>query len=823
MLKRMFDVACAAVGLLICGPFFVLVSILIKIDSTGPVFFRQVRMGRGFQRFSIWKFRTMVQDAPDKGGTITIGQDLRMTRLGRVLRAYKIDELPQLINVLRGEMSLVGPRPEVPIYVELFKKEYEEILTVRPGLTDLGSLKFIHESDLLEDAADPEEEYRRRFLPEKIRLAKIYIEHASFLFDLAVIAQTLLYLIGVRLAVCELPEPQQSAKQAGQRYGDKVKSLILRWRRPLVVILDLSLIMLANYLAFWLRFDGDIPVEEEGLFLRMLPWLVVIRGVAFSAFRLNEGLWRYTSIWDFKCIVSGVFTSSVAFYCLVDFGFGLTEYPRAIFIIDSLLLVGFLVGVRLPSRLFREQVVGKRKRKVLIYGAGDLGESLVREMKSTPAIRYEPIGFIDDDSSLFGQRIHGIQVLGTRQHLARIIPAAKPDEIILALPNGKPGHLREIVASLEPFQLSIRTVPRLRDMLEGKSTISQVRNLALEDLLPRAPVGSHSEAVSHMIRGRRVLITGAGGSIGSELSRQIAELRPDAIILYERHENSLYTIARELEDRGYSSITHPIIGDVTDDSRLHAIMKEYRPDIMFHAAAHKHVPLMELNAAEALKNNCIGTRIAAESADKFGVERFVLISTDKAVNPSNVMGATKRVAELVVQGIARGSRTCFLTVRFGNVLGSNGSVVLRFQEQIAAGGPVTVTHPDVRRYFMLISEAVHLVLQATTLGEQGAIYILDMGEQIKVLDLARNLIRLSGFLPGKEIPISFIGLRPGEKLSEELIGKGETAEPSPLEKILRIRTTTANGISFGILEKLSDDEISAILDKKTDEIYTAPL
>ncbi|MDK2742969.1 MAG: polysaccharide biosynthesis protein [Nitrospira sp. BO4] len=292
-----------------------------------------------------------------------------------------------------------------------------------------------------------------------------------------------------------------------------------------------------------------------------------------------------------------------------------------------------------------------------------------------------------------------------------------------------------------------------------------------------------------MVRGKCVLITGAGGSIGSELARQITLFEPKMLLLYERHENSLYNIHKELDDRKLAFPILPLIGDVTDAHRLCTVLEQYKPQILFHAAAHKHVPLVEMNPLEAVKNNCIGTRVTAEAANLYGVEQFVHISTDKAVNPSSVMGATKRVAELIIQDIARTSRTRFLLVRFGNVLGSSGSVLLRFQEQIRSGGPVTVTHPEIRRYFMLIPEAVQLVLQAATIGEQGHIYILDMGEQIKVLDIARSLIRLSGFIPGKDIPIRFVGLRPGEKLYEELVGEGEVAVGSSLDKILQIRTT----------------------------------
>jgi FlaA1/EpsC-like NDP-sugar epimerase len=642
----------------------------------------------------------------------------------------------------------------------------------------------------------------------------MYIEHASLRCDLAIIAQTAFNLIGIPAVIFEHPDMQGHVRRGAHPCGPKFEAIIIRWRRPLIITLDFALVILANYLAFWLRFDGDIPAEQRDLFVHMLPWLVLIRGVAFILFRLNEGLWRYTSLWDLQRIAGGVFTSTLVFYGWIHWGLGMAEYPRSVVIIDSILLIGFLVAVRLLSRVLRERLVWRQKKRVLIVGARDIGEKIVREMKTSPSLRYEPIGFIDEDPSLRGQRIHGVRVLGTRVDLARILAVERPHEVLLALPQSDPSTTRDIIARLESFKVPIKTLPRLTDWLDSKSAISQIRNVALEDLLPRAPVGAKPEAVRHMVVGRRVLITGAGGSIGSELCRQLAELEPDALILFERHENSLYKIASELVDRGYSSIVHPVIGDVTDAVRLHAVMKEFRPTIMFHAAAHKHVPLMELNAGEALKNNCIGTSIAAAAADQFEVERFVLISTDKAVNPSSVMGATKRVAELVVQEMARVSQTRFLTVRFGNVLGSNGSVVLRFQEQIEAGGPVTVTHPGVHRYFMLISEAVHLVLQAATLGEQGAIYLLDMGEPIKVLDLARNLIRLSGFVPDEEIPITFVGLRPGEKLHEELVGKGETAEPSPIDKILRIRTVATPEMAY-LVQRLIKSEQPAVFKSST--------
>ena len=808
MTKRVVDTLGAFCGLVVCAPLFAVVALLIKIDSRGPVLFKQIRVGRSFQQFCLYKFRTMVQGVSGEGEALTLEDDPRITRIGGVLRKFKLDELPQLFNVLKGDMSLVGPHPEVPYYVEKFREDYQDVLRVRPGLTDLASLKYIDEQVLLGKAAKPEDEYTNKILPEKIRLAKLYIEHASLVFDLAVIFQTLLQLLGLRSVILKVTDRDDQDEVAFLE-SSVVFRFLSKYRRPIIISFDLAFIVLANYLAFFLRFDGQISSDASQLFLMTLPWLIVIRVIAFMVFRLNEGLWRYISIWDLKKIVGGVIAGTVAFYALVYWGFSFTEYPRSIYIIDSILLIGFLCGIRLAVRLFRERKVLRKTKRVLIIGAGDAGENIVREMQTHSTSSYTPIGFVDDDVSKVGNRIHGVKVLGTRQDLSRILHAHKPEEVLVALPGTESVVLREITAVLAPFNVHIKTLPNLGDILEGKVTISQIRDLAIEDLLQRPPVGLDPQPVQSLIDGKRVLVTGAGGSIGSELCRQIAELNPKALILYERHENSLYTIAGELADRGHSAVTHGVLGDITDIPRVQETLKAFRPDIIFHAAAHKHVPLMELNPGEAFKNNVIGTRLMAEAAAQYGVEYFVLISTDKAVNPSSVMGATKRVAELVVQGMVNRSLTRFLTVRFGNVLGSNGSVVPRFQKQIKAGGPVTVTHPEVRRYFMLIPEAVTLVLQAAAIGEQGAIYVLEMGGQIKLVDLARNLIRLSSHGSDKNIPIQFIGLRPGEKLEEELVGEFEQAIPSSVEKILRIQSVQSfdSGLLTQRLNTLEDEKI----------------
>ncbi len=562
--------------------------------------------------------------------------------------------------------------------------------------------------------------------------------------------------------------------------------VILKHRRPLIMVVHLGLIAATNYVAFWLRFDGLIPRTEARLALYLLPALLAIRATTFLPFRLYEGLWRYTSISDLRNIINGVGLSSVAFYLLVRPILGVGAYPRSVFIIDAILLICAMSVIRLTHRIYRELASAKGGRRVLIIGAGSAGELIVRDMKNNSASSYQPIGFVDDDRAKVKMRIHGVPVLGTREDLPRIMREHHPQEVLIAISSAAPGAIRDLVRVLQSFKVRITTVPKLEEILDGRVAVSGIRTLAVEDLLARPPVGLDSRRISRLIQDRRVMITGAGGSIGSELARQILALRPASLVLFERYENSLYEIDAELSGHAPGRV-HAVIGDVTDAARVEAVLTHYRPEIVFHAAAHKHVPMMEHNPCEAVKNNVRGARVLVQAVEQFGVDRFILISTDKAVNPSSVMGATKRVAELLTQARGATSRTSLLTVRFGNVLGSNGSVLPRFMEQIKAGGPVTVTHRDMQRFFMLIPEAVQLVLHAAAFTEPGAVYALEMGEQIKVLDMARDVIRLCGFVPDEEIPITFVGLRPGEKLFEELVGQNETIVPSGIQSIRKVR------------------------------------
>ncbi len=484
----------------------------------------------------------------------------------------------------------------------------------------------------------------------------------------------------------------------------EISTRLLAWHRrlssferlSLAGIIDLALIPTAVAMLL-VAIRREIPREYYLAYLQTMPWLIAIRGFTVLPFGLYGGLWRYTGVWDLSRIVLAVVTSSTLLHVFVYRQLGPAAYPRSIVIIDSLLLVCFLGGTRLLWRVVPSLVRTKPGRRVLIVGAGDAGDMIVREMRKSGA--YEPVGFIDDDRSKLGRTIHGVKVLGTR---ADLHPRHR-EQMRVRLCSPCRARRRPFAASSASWKTSRCPSRRCRTPIgarERSGEGQQIRLLRRSNLLPRSQVALNTEEGRRLVKGKRVLVTGAGGSIGSELCRQIGALEPAELILYERYENSLYTITNDLADRGVKVLVHSVIGDVTDVARTSAVFAQHRPHLVFHAAAHKHVPLMEANPCEAIKNNVVGTRVVAEMSRDYGAERFVLVSTDKAVNPSSVMGASKRVAELIVQTIGRDAKdTRFVTVRFGNVLGSNGSVIPRMLDQIRSGGPVTVTHPDIRRYF----------------------------------------------------------------------------------------------------------------------------
>jgi FlaA1/EpsC-like NDP-sugar epimerase len=569
--------------------------------------------------------------------------------------------------------------------------------------------------------------------------------------------------------------------------------LLLKGRRPIVVGLHVVMVAACYYAAFLLRFNGGIDNSNWQIFIQTLPFVAGVELLAFIPYGLYRGLWRYIGVDDLRKMVEATLVASGVCFVLIEWILEVRGYPRSVYIINALLLIVVLGGARMGRRVYYELgSLEATARHVLIIGAGDAGELIVRDMLKNPIYNLQPIGFVDDDRTKVGRTIHNLPVLGTRADLPRVIETYQPDEILVAIYRADPRLLREIVRSLDSYKLPIKTLPSLRDMINGNVTADQIRNISLEDLLHRGPVGLDPQPLRRLIEGRRVLITGAGGSIGAELCRQVGKLNAGLLLLFERYENALYMIEGELHNGGACCPTVPLIGDVTDAERVRAVFDEFRPEVVIHAAAHKHVPLVQQNPCEAVKNNVRGTRIVAEAAAAYDAERFVLISTDKAVQPASVMGASKRVAELVVRLACLHSSTCFATVRFGNVLGSNGSVIPKFLEQINRGGPVTVTHPEVERFFMTIPEAVNLVLHSASLNESGALYVLDMGTPVKVLDMARHLIRLSGLVPDEDIHIEFIGLRPGEKLREELIDVGEKAERSSIPQLFKVSRPPLN-------------------------------
>jgi len=473
-----------------------------------------------------------------------------------------------------------------------------------------------------------------------------------------------------------------------------------------------------------------------------------------------------------------------------------------VILIDAMIVFGLVGGARLVTRMQRELVQAKtlkKKRPVLIIGAGDAGEIIFREMKNNMRLDYNPVGFIDDDPGKWGVRIHGIPVLGGREEIPRIAAERQVREAIIAIPSATGHDLSEVYVYCQRAGLRTKTLPALSQLIDGEVHLSQVRDVELEDLLGRKAVKVDLASIGASLRNKRVLISGGGGSIGRELARQVAEFEPERLVLLDRNENNVYFVEMELRKRFPSLALEVVIADILDRPRLHDVVALFKPHTVFHAAAYKHVPMMELNAVEAFKNNVMGTLNLAEEAMQQPSERFVLISTDKAVNPLSVMGATKRLAELLVQEM-NSEATRFVSVRFGNVLGSDGSVVPLFKKQIAEGGPVTVTHPDVTRYFMTIPEAVQLVLQAGTMGKGGEVFMLDMGDPIKIVDLARNLIELSGFTPDVDIQLAYTGLRPGEKLHEELRHTRENMEPTSHDKIHRYLDVATPGV--GIRRKL---------------------
>lgn len=591
-----------------------------------------------------------------------------------------------------------------------------------------------------------------------------------------------------------------------------MRDVIITYRRVLVVVVHLFLWTASILLAIGLRFEFNIPHA----FWRLLPGLVamslVVRSIVHWRFGLFHGLWRYSGSKDLRGLLQAATISSVLFAACWAFTVPQSRtFPRSVFVLDWAFAILIVGGMRFSIRTLREVSLqgaapesNVPRKRLLLIGAGDAGEMLLREIVRSHSRRYEPVGFLDDNAAKHKERIHGVPVLGPITSVGEVAARLKVDEIILAIPSLSGQEVRRIVEMCRPTGAHLRTVPGVDGLIDGRVTVSQLSDVKIEDLLGRESVTLDTQAIAEFVHGRVVLVTGAGGSIGSELCRQVRRFGPARLLLVEQAENNLFEIERSLRAEGLDVPIVPYIGDICDTKRMEGIFASEKPNVVFHAAAHKHVPMMENNPGEAIKNNVFGTRKLADISVQHGVEKFVMVSTDKAVNPTSVMGVSKRVAEIYVQSLSQRSSTQFVTVRFGNVLGSTGSVVPIFKEQIAKGGPISVTHPEMTRYFMTIPEACQLIMQAGAMGKGGEIFVLDMGEPVKIVDLARDLIRLSGLDPERDIEIKFTGIRPGEKLFEELAVDSEAVDKTKHPKIFvgKFRPYELERVEAG-LEKLS--------------------
>ena len=583
-------------------------------------------------------------------------------------------------------------------------------------------------------------------------------------------------------------------------------------RRAFAIAAIYAAILVASfYLAYEVRFDFVVPEQYQHDRLRLIGLSVGLKLVALILVGQLGSMLTYFSIPDLIRVVSAMTGSSVLLFLLRFFGEGFAS-PRGALLTDYLISVAGICAMRLGTRLYRERITVGRKaehvpqQRIAIVGAGDAGASIAHEFANSPARGFKPVLFFDDDAEKHGKQVHGVPVLGAPEMISRLNPPPDITKVVIAMPSATAKRIREVVQLMTERGYKVETLPSLEELASGRVTATRIRPVEIQDLLGRDPVTLDKEAIRQLVAGKVVMVTGAGGSIGSELCRQIAALNPKRLVMVDQSEGSLFLIEQELAETGLGSTAMPIVADILNTERMEFVYSRFHPAIIFHAAAHKHVFMMERQPREAIRNNVMGTRVVAELAAKHGAEAFILISTDKAINPTSVMGATKRLAEIQLQALHAdgGKGTKFMAVRFGNVLGSSGSVVPIFKRQIANGGPVTVTHPDVTRYFMTIPEAVALVLQSAVLGKGGEIFVLNMGKPVKIVELARQMIVLSWLRVGDDIEIRFTGLKPGEKLFEELqhVDEEHTATSHPYV----IRFVTRSSANLNVKAEVEDLE-----------------
>lgn len=814
--RRGLDILVSAPAVVILAPLGLIMAVIIRLADGVPAFFVQRRVGRYGRPFSMLKFRTMVPGAERRGTLVTAAGDPRVTKVGRWLRRTKLDELPQLWNVLMGEMALVGPRPEVPRFVERYSEIERDVLSVRPGLTDPATLAFVDEEERLRGASDPERLYVEELMPAKLRLNLDYMARASWITDVRTIVATVRCVAARVVSTHGAPAHPQgvdappSAGSSPSAPGPTSRSpgiagLLLHYRRPVIILLYAILGAASFLAAIGLRYDFTPPREVVRAALMLLPVLVLMRLVVYQSMGLFRGYWQHFGLRDLVLTVNAATLGTALFVIVLLLGGWWAPVGAAVVVLDWLMAITLAGGVHVLARSIREGHLPLRDQpgqRTIVIGAGEAAERVIRQFQHEPRQGIHPVCLVDDDPGKHGRRLHGLRIVGGSGDLAELCARYDIALIVIAIPSATPAQLRVLVQACMATSLPFKVVRPAGELMDGAHHPVPLRDVQVEDLLGRPAVVLDMAPVVRELAGRVVLVTGAAGSIGSEIARQVARLGPRQLILLEQAESPLYFVHLELSHAHPDIDVVPYLCGVTNRRRLEQLFNTFSPDVVFHAAAYKHVPLMEAHVLEAVRNNVFGTLHLALAAARHDTRKFVLLSTDKAVYPSSVMGATKRIAERIVLGheALSGSRTDFRAVRFGNVLGSDGSVIPLFRRQLAAGGPVTVTHPAVMRYFMTIPEAVQLVLHAASLPEvAGRIAMLDMGEPVRIIELAENLIRLSGLEPHRDVAITFTGLRPGEKLREDLMLAYESSTPTSTAKIRTVERGSGSDATLALL------------------------
>lgn len=773
LVKRLIDIVFSVAALMALFPVFLFIAAAIKFNSPGPVFYSQVRVGRRGKGFRVLKFRSMIADAEQVGPPLTRSADPRVTRLGKWLRRLKLDELPQFVNVLTGDMSLVGPRPEIPSIVERYTAEQREILDVKPGITGPTQLAWIDESEKFPVEVDAVEHYTRQFMQEKLQSDLEYVRTRSVSRDLWYLIRTPVVIGRKVLAMLTRPFTLQTCARLS---------------------LDCLAIVAANLWAFMLRFDWSLPEKEVRHLLWGLPIVCAVYLLSFLALRTYRSIWRYAGVEDlWQIIKASAIGGGLHGFTLILLGWH--SYPRSVLVLTAPLTVLFTGGIRFFVRLRteRQEIVAPStngRRNVIIIGAGETGEVIAREILGNLSLHYNLTGFVDDDPNKLGATIHGRPVLGTIDSLPDLAKGHAIDEAINAISTANGNLMHRISDICTQTGLSFKTLPSFTQLVRGDGKLRYLRKVNADDLLPRESVSVDREAIAAFLRGKRVMVTGAGGSIGSELCRQLIGYGVQSLIMVERAENALFDISAEMKERSVDVAVMSALADIKHIPRMSEIFERTRPQVIFHTAAYKHVPILEGHPAEAVMNNVVGTKRLIDLAQKFSAETFVFISTDKAVNPGNLMGATKKICEMYITALSHAASplykrgvggdfelnesdtTQFRIVRFGNVLGSAGSVVPLFQRQVENGGSISITDPHVTRFFMTIPEAVGLVLESTTLEKTGDVFVLNMGVPLKITELAHNLVTSLGLSP-TEVVQEHVGLRPGEKMHEALWEESE--------------------------------------------------